>query len=85
MGYASALAWVLMVIIALFTVFSFLTSRYWVYYDEYWRGGSVEGMRQRPFWRSFVTHGALIGASFGMVYPIHGRRGSPHSSRPQGL
>ena len=34
MGYASALAWVLMIIIALFTVFSFLTSRYWVYYDE---------------------------------------------------
>ena len=35
-----------------------------------WRGGSVDGMRQRPIWRSLVKHGALIGASFGMVYPI---------------
>ncbi|MDR6289149.1 multiple sugar transport system permease protein [Inquilinus ginsengisoli] len=34
MGYASALAWVLVVIIALFTAFSFLTARYWVHYDE---------------------------------------------------
>lgn len=34
MGYASALAWVLVVIVAIFTVFSFLTSRYWVHYDE---------------------------------------------------
>lgn len=34
MGYASALAWILLVIIALFTAFSFLTSRYWVHYDD---------------------------------------------------
>jgi len=34
MGYASALAWVLLAIIAVFTAFSFLTSRYWVHYDE---------------------------------------------------
>jgi multiple sugar transport system permease protein len=34
MGYAAALAWVLVVIIAAFTAFSFLTSRYWVHYDE---------------------------------------------------
>jgi multiple sugar transport system permease protein len=34
MGYASALAWVLLIIIALFTAFSFLTSKYWVHYDE---------------------------------------------------
>ena len=34
MGYASALAWVLVVIIALFTAFSFLSARYWVHYDE---------------------------------------------------
>ncbi|WP_448465159.1 carbohydrate ABC transporter permease [Martelella sp. AMO21009] len=34
MGYASALAWVLLIIIALFTAFAFLTSRYWVHYDE---------------------------------------------------
>ncbi len=34
MGYAAALAWVLLVIIAVFTAISFLTSRYWVYYDD---------------------------------------------------
>jgi multiple sugar transport system permease protein len=34
MGYASALAWILLIIIALFTGFSFLTSKYWVHYDE---------------------------------------------------
>jgi len=34
MGNASALAWILLVIIAVFTGISFLTSRYWVYYDE---------------------------------------------------
>ena len=34
MGYAAALAWILVVIIALFTAFAFLTSRYWVHYDD---------------------------------------------------
>jgi len=34
MGNAAALAWILLVIIAVFTGISFLTSRYWVYYDE---------------------------------------------------
>ncbi|WP_027487461.1 carbohydrate ABC transporter permease [Allorhizobium undicola] len=34
MGYAAALAWILVIIIAFFTAFSFLTSRYWVHYDE---------------------------------------------------
>jgi multiple sugar transport system permease protein len=34
MGYAAALAWILVIIIALFTAFSFLTSRYWVHYDD---------------------------------------------------
>ncbi|RFC00136.1 ABC transporter permease [Rhizobium leguminosarum bv. trifolii] len=34
MGYASALAWILVLIIAVFTAFSFLTSRYWVHYDD---------------------------------------------------
>src|SRR5262249_45745900 len=33
MGYASALAWILVVIIALFTAFAFLSSRYWVHGD----------------------------------------------------
>jgi multiple sugar transport system permease protein len=34
MGYASALAWILVIVIAAFTAFSFLTSRYWVHYDD---------------------------------------------------
>ncbi|NOJ36658.1 sugar ABC transporter permease [Agrobacterium vitis] len=34
MGYAAALAWILVIIIALFTAFSFLSSRYWVHYDD---------------------------------------------------
>jgi multiple sugar transport system permease protein len=33
-GYASALAWVLVLIIAFFTAMSFLTARYWVHYDD---------------------------------------------------
>ncbi|MFI5011116.1 MAG: carbohydrate ABC transporter permease [Hyphomicrobiales bacterium] len=33
MGYAAALAWILVVIIALFTAFAFFSSRYWVHYD----------------------------------------------------
>ncbi|HEY0034582.1 MAG TPA: sugar ABC transporter permease [Devosia sp.] len=34
MGYASALAWILLAIVGFFTAFSFLTSKYWVHYDE---------------------------------------------------
>lgn len=34
MGYASALAWVLLALVGVFTAFSFLTSKYWVHYDE---------------------------------------------------
>lgn len=34
MGYASALAWFLLVIIGIFTAVSFLTSKYWVYYED---------------------------------------------------
>jgi multiple sugar transport system permease protein len=34
MGYASALAWILLIVVALFTGFSFLTSRFWVHYDD---------------------------------------------------
>ena len=34
MGYASALAWILVVIISLFTAFSFLSAKYWVHYDD---------------------------------------------------
>ncbi len=33
-GYASALAWILVLIIALFTALSFLSARYWVHYDD---------------------------------------------------
>jgi multiple sugar transport system permease protein len=34
MGYASALAWVLLVIISVFTAIYFYTSKYWVYYES---------------------------------------------------
>jgi len=34
MGYASALAWVLVVIIGCFTAAAFMTSRYWVHYED---------------------------------------------------
>jgi multiple sugar transport system permease protein len=34
MGYASAVAWVLLVIIAICTAISFLSSRYWVHYGD---------------------------------------------------
>jgi multiple sugar transport system permease protein len=34
MGYAAALAWVLVALIAGFTAFAFLSSRYWVHYDD---------------------------------------------------
>jgi len=34
MGYASALAWILVIIIAAFTALSFLSSRFWVHYDD---------------------------------------------------
>ena len=34
MGYASALAWLLLIIIGIFTGVAFLTSRYWVYYED---------------------------------------------------
>ncbi len=33
MGYAAALAWVLLIIIGAFTALSFLTSKYWVHYE----------------------------------------------------
>lgn len=34
MGYASALAWLLLIIIAIFTAVAFGTSKYWVYYED---------------------------------------------------
>src|SRR5690606_24022133 len=34
MGYASAMAWVLLVIIAAFTAINFFAAKYWVFYDD---------------------------------------------------
>ncbi len=34
MGYASAMAWVLFVLIALLTAVNFLAARWWVFYDD---------------------------------------------------
>lgn len=41
MGYASALAWILLVIVALLTALNFFASRYWVFYES----GSERGGR----------------------------------------
>jgi multiple sugar transport system permease protein len=34
MGYASAMAWILLMLIGVFTAIAFLSSRYWVYYED---------------------------------------------------
>jgi multiple sugar transport system permease protein len=34
MGYASAMAWLLLLAVALFTAIGFTTSKYWVFYDD---------------------------------------------------
>jgi multiple sugar transport system permease protein len=34
MGYASALAWLLLIIIGIFTALAFLSQRYWVFYED---------------------------------------------------
>jgi multiple sugar transport system permease protein len=40
MGYASALAWILLVIIAIATSINFLVSKYWVFYES--EGGAAK-------------------------------------------
>lgn len=39
MGYASALAWILLVIVAIITALNFFASRYWVFYETDGRNG----------------------------------------------
>ena len=34
MGYASAMAWLLLIIIGVFTALNFFVSKYWVFYDD---------------------------------------------------
>lgn len=34
MGYASAMAWILLIVIAIFTAVSFISSKYWVFYQD---------------------------------------------------
>ncbi len=34
MGYASAQGWVLLIVVGVFTAIAFITSRYWVYYED---------------------------------------------------
>jgi multiple sugar transport system permease protein len=34
MGYASALAWLLLLIIGAFTAVNFLAAKHWVFYDD---------------------------------------------------
>jgi multiple sugar transport system permease protein len=40
MGYASALAWILLVIVAITTAINFIVSKYWVYYENEAEGRS---------------------------------------------
>lgn len=39
MGYASALAWVLLAIVGVLTIINFMVSRYWVFYESSSEGG----------------------------------------------
>ena len=34
MGYASAMAWLLLIIVAVFTAINFFVSKFWVFYDD---------------------------------------------------
>jgi multiple sugar transport system permease protein len=34
MGYASAMAWILLMVIAVFTLLNFLGARFWVHYED---------------------------------------------------
>lgn len=34
MGYASAMAWLLLLVISIFTAILFITSKYWVHYED---------------------------------------------------
>ena len=34
MGLASAMAWMLFIIVAIFTAIAFLSQKYWVYYSD---------------------------------------------------
>ncbi len=34
MGYASAMAWLLLIIVAIFTAINFILSKFWVFYDD---------------------------------------------------
>ena len=79
MGYASALAWVLLVIIGIFTAIAFLTSKYWVYYEDARslrrcarsarQARRLRAAARAPAARS-LKHVCLILASFGMLYPL---------------
>ena len=57
MGYASALAWVLLIIISIFTAIYFYTSKYWVYYES---KNEAESSSETP----------LAIASLIMLYPL---------------
>ncbi len=77
MGYASALAWVLLVIIGCFTALSFASARYWcimttIAADA--RPAFVENPPAESAWRralgGLMRHAVLIAASFIMLYPL---------------
>ena len=85
MGYASALAWLLLVIIGIFTAIAFLTSRYWVYYEDEAPldgDGRHERRARAAGARSSATR-ILMLAAFVMLYPLLWMIGS--SFKPENL
>ena len=75
MGYASAMAWVLLLIIAALTGVNFLASKYWVFYgdDEVSavdRCRSARAPRRRQPPRSTARILLLIGFGLVMLYPL---------------
>ena len=72
MGYASAMAWVLLLIIAAFTAVNFFASKYWVLYDDERSDDHAAAQPGRPAvpGRRWLTHLALIGRPVVMLYPV---------------
>ena len=71
MGYASAMAWILLVIIGVLTAIAFLISRYWVYYEDEHDERCPDKPPPLPQFcaddlfagNTLITHALLLGAS----------------------
>ncbi|UUZ94731.1 ABC transporter permease subunit [Paenibacillus sp. P25] len=65
MGYASAMAWVLLVIIGLFTALIFGSSKFWVHYGD---GGDRMALQRQG--SKLLLHIVILGLGLFMLYPI---------------